>query len=127
MSVTMRYGQRSDSAPQRLPDQPGGGGMELVASGEVVQTGSATLTLTAGATYLLAVKQYRYDSGAYRGLNLIMVSAPEGENFGTTAAAHTAAASDGTGATITYPDNSTVTVAPSSNTHTVRYALYKIM
>lgn len=120
MSVTMRYGQR-------MSGQPGGGGMELISSGVVEPGDSVTLSLTAGALYLLAVKQYRFDTGAYRGINVLVVAAPEGDLFGTTAVAHASAASDGTNSSITYPANSTVVVAPSSNTHTVRYALYKIM
>lgn len=127
MSVTMRYGQRSNSAPQRLPDQPGGGGMELVSSGVVEPGGNATLSLTAGALYLLAVKQYRFDTDAYRGINVLVVAAPEGGLFGSTAVAHASAASDGTNSRITYPADSTVVVAPSSDTHTVRYALYRII
>lgn len=127
MSVAMKYGQRSDSAPQRMPDQPGGSGMELVSSGQITYGSTVTLSFEPAHVYVLYSNQYTISTGAYRGFRATQIVSPEAQLHGARAVGHTDYIAMGTASAQTYPNNSTVTIKPYASTDGLRYALYKIM
>ena len=100
----------------------------LVYSGIVDDENAVDLIFDAGGMYMLYTTEHNAPSGAYRGHRAILIKVPEDAVYGSTACAHiNAAASTNSGVSITYNSDSSVTVARSSATYAVRYAVYKIL
>lgn len=120
MAIAMQFGRVPTPAQPRS-------GMALITEGEITDETVDTLEFEEGAFYVLYTKEFNASTGAYRGHHVIAIAAPEEALFGTVAVAHgNMYASTNNGATITYPTDSTVTIARSSATYAVRYALYRV-
>lgn len=120
MSVAMQFGRAPTTVQNRS-------GMALITEGEITDETVDTLEFEEGGFYVLYTKESNASSGAYRGHHAIAIAAPEEALFGTVAVAHgNMYASANSGVTITYATDSTVTIARSSATYAVRYALYRV-
>ena len=100
---------------------------DLAYSGIINDGNTVILTPEAGCMYMLFTFEYNSSTGNIRGHRCFMVSAPAGETFGTAAAAHQAMAqSTNSGVTITWNNNSTISLARSGANFAVKYAMMKI-
>ena len=102
-------------------------GFILIDSGEIVDATAVVLTPEAGGFYLLASKEWTVSSGNFYGERLIVISAPETEKYGSAACNHgNAYASSNAGISITWADDSTITIKRDAATHAARWALYQM-
>lgn len=101
--------------------------IRLVMSEEITDATIYTLTPEAGAMYILFSKEFNASNSNFYGERLVVISAPEVDKYGTTACNHgNAYASSNSGVTISYPNDSTVTIQRSSATYAVRFAVYRV-
>lgn len=118
MALAMEYGTNKAGK--------GYAGLDLATSGEITDSTPVILTFDEGGMYLLFVAEYRISNGAFRGQRVISIKAPESEVFGTTAVNRgTLYSSSDSGVTLTYNNDSTLSIAQASSAYAVRYALYK--
>ena len=104
----------------------GGSGMQLVASGYVDDEYPVEIEFEAGSMYMLFCKEYNASTGAYRGFRYFTIATPEEEVFGTTACNKLGQESANAGVTLTWNDDSTLTIERASSTYAATYALYKV-
>ena len=104
----------------------GGNNSDMVYSGVVDDSNTDDLVFESSSIYVLYTKEYNASTGAYRGHRGVLIATPE---EGVTAAVgHTTfGASSNSGVTITYNNDGTVTIARSSATYAVKYAVYKVL
>ena len=115
--LAMRYGNPSEA---QTPDW-------LDYYGVIDTDDPVELTLDEGGIYNLYTLEYRVDTGAIRGYRQMMIVVPVGDSYGTTSVGHQSmASSTNTGVTVTYESDSTITLARSSSSYEVRYAIQKI-
>ena len=116
MAIIMQYGTPG-SAPRRSNDG-------TIFSGIIEDELPVTLTFAAGGIYQLFTAEYNASTGAYRGHREILIKVPEPAAFGSAACAHiNAATSTNSGVSITYNNDSSITLAQSSATYNVIYAV----
>ena len=120
INVAMKFG-RNGNPGQNRP------GLKFVRGGEIPDDTTVVLDFVGGGLYVLAVKVWNADTGAYRGHCLYYIAAPEDSVFGTVAIARVAFASGGTiSLTLTNNADSTLSIVQSSSTYNWRYALYRL-
>ena len=87
---------------------------------------SVTINFAPDAAYLLFTSEKTISSGAQYGSHVILISTPSEDLFGTTAVSHPSVyASTNNGATLTWDDDSTLTIAPTSG-HYVIYSVWRM-
>ena len=100
---------------------------KLIDGGEIDDATVITLEPEAGGLYLLACKEWNASSGAYRGHRLHVIAVPEMDRYGSTACQRiNTLHSDNAGVTITYANDSTITLERSASTYAVRWAFYRM-
>ena len=115
-----KFGASGQAGNRRNPN------LRRVQEGLIVDANTVTFTPDPGTMYLLFSREFNASSGVFRGERLVVISAPEEALYGTTACNHgDAYASANSGISIGYPTDSTITLARSSATYAVRYALYQ--
>lgn len=116
MAIIMQYGAMAQSDKR--------GDASVIHSGVISDGQSVTLTFAAGGIYELFSAEYTAATGAYRGHRMILIKIPEAQLYGSAAAAHVTVASGGSsGVNITYNNDSSITLAQSSATYNVVYAV----
>ena len=87
---------------------------------------SMTINFEPDATYLLFTSEKTISSGAQFGSRVILISTPSEDLFSTIAVSHPPIyASTNSGVTLTYDDDSTLTIAPTSG-HYVIYSVWRM-
>ena len=87
---------------------------------------STTINFVPNAIYLLFCSEKTTSSGAQFGSRIILISTPSDDLFGTTAVSHPEVyKSTNSGVTLTYDDDSTLTIAPTSG-HYVIYSVWRM-
>lgn len=100
----------------------------LAASGLIDDNSTVDIILDVGGLYMLYTAEFNATSGAYRGVHMRIIKAPEEQYYGTTAASTASIhASTNSGLSFTANNDSTISIAPNSATYAVRYALYKLV
>lgn len=116
MAIAMQYGSRGLVSNQSSTN--------VLFKGTIDDSNSVTLELPAGGIFELFTAEYNASTDAYRGHRLIIIKTPEESVYGTTACAYAnAEASSNSGVTITYNNDSTITLAQSSPTYNVKYVV----
>ena len=101
--------------------------MQLVMSEEITDATTHTLEPEAGAMYLLFSREFNASSGNFYGERVVVFSAPEIDVYGTTDCNRgNLYASQNSGISVTYANDSSVTFARSSATYAVRFAVYRV-
>ena len=104
-----------------------GVGMRQVLKGDITDATVITFIPDVGGCYLLFTKEWNASTGAYRGHRMHVVAVPEEARYGSYACQRlNTVHSDNAGVTITYVNDSTITIERSSATYAVRYAIYKV-
>ena len=102
-------------------------GLKLVTSDVLTGTESKVIEFEPSGCYLLFCNEWTTSSGAYRGHRVVSIVTPEPDLFGTTAIARgNAYSSTNSGVTLTNNNDSTMTIAGSSATYSVRFWLYRV-
>ena len=104
----------------------GGSGPVLLKKGIVNYGETVTIPLRHEHIYLLVEKEWTTSSGAYRGHRMLVIAGAESNAATLTPTAGGAYASSNSGVTNGYTTAPEVTITPSANTYTVRYALYRL-
>lgn len=119
--VSRQFGSQSSPIENNTEDNA------IIYMGTIDDATTITLTLDANGMFELFTSEYNTSTGAFRGCHQIIIITPEPELYGTTAAAHgTVYASSNSGVSITYNNDSTITLARSSNDYTVEYVIRAI-
>lgn len=119
-NVSMQFG-KSGGVVQNRP------GLKFLRGADVTDNTTEVISFAPGGMYLLAVKVWTADTGAYRGHALFFIAAPEESVFGTVAIARVTAATGGTvSVNMTNNNDSTLSMAQSGTAYNWRYALYRI-
>ena len=117
-TLRVKYGNLDASAGQNS---------DLVYSGVIDDADPVDITLDPGCMYHLITYEWTASSEAYRGSREVLITVPNEILYGSTAVSHVAlAASTNSGVSITYNNDSTITLARSAATYAVRYAVVKI-
>ena len=119
--VSMLYGTRreiNNTASAKIAS----GTLEYVSGAEEE---SVTINFVPDAIYLLFCSERTTSSGAQYGNRIIMINTPTESLFGTTACSHpNVYTSSNIGVTLTWDDDSTLTIAPASG-RTVTYSVWR--
>lgn len=119
-SVSMQFG-KSGGVVQNKP------GLKFLRGADVTDNTTEVISFAPGGMYLLAIKVWKADTGAYRGHALFFIAAPEESVFGTVAIARATAATGGSiSVNMTNNNDSTLSIVQSSAAYNWRYALYRI-
>lgn len=119
-SVSMQFG-KSGGVVQNKP------GLKFLRGADVTDNTTEVISFAPGGMYLLSIKVWKADTGAYRGHALFFIAAPEESVFGTVAIARATAATGGTiSLTLTDKSDSTLSIVQSGAAYNWRYALYRI-
>lgn len=119
-SLAMQFG--SSGTVSNLPPN-----IKLVDSGKITDGTVHTFTPEANSGYLLFTKEFNASTDYYRGHRAVYIVTSEESVFGTGPSQHiSVAASTNSGVTISYPSNGSITIARSSATYAVRFALYRV-
>lgn len=117
MAIIMQYG-----APSSVNNAKESA---IIASGTIDDGNAITLELQAGHLYELFTAEYNKSTFVFRGMHKWYVYAPEASIFGTVAVSHVSeAASTNSGVTITWNNDSTISL--SQSTYGVKYILRDI-
>lgn len=119
-NVSMQFG-KSGGVVQNPP------GIRHISSGEIVDDATVTFEFEPGGIYVLFTKEWTASTGAYRGYRGILITAPEPEVFGTTSCTRTQFGNyANTGITLTWNNDSTLSIKQSATTYNWRYSLYRV-
>lgn len=103
----------------------GGNNSSLVYSGVIDDANTDDLVFESSSMYVIYTKEYNASTGAYRGHRGVLIATPE-EGVSAAVGHTNFGASTNSGVTITYNNDGTVTIARSSATYAVKYAVYKV-
>lgn len=117
-TLRMKYGKTETG---------GGQNSDLVYSGVIEDADPVDIVLDPGCMYELFTYEWNASTDAYRGSRAVLITVPNESLYGSTAVSHlTLASSTNAGVSFTWNNDSTVTIARSSATYAVRYAVVKI-
>ena len=117
-TLRVKYGNTDASAGQNS---------NLVYSGVIADADPVDIVLDPGCMYNLITYEWNASTNAYRGSREVLICVPNEGLYGSTAVSHlTLASSTNAGVSFTWSNDSTITIARSSATYAVRYAVVKI-